>query len=90
MADDLAWEISLYERLRSADLSAVPEYPLQERGKALICLRILKGWTQRELAQTLGVSEAVVSRDETPPAIKAGAKGLEVLLLQFPRQEAQP
>jgi DNA-binding XRE family transcriptional regulator len=65
MADELAWEIDLYERLRKGDLAAVPEYPPQERGKALICLRILRGWTQRELAQALGVSEAVVSRDET-------------------------
>lgn len=64
LADDIAWEISLYERLKAGDVDAIPSYPPQERGKALIALRICKGWTQRQLAAALGVSEALVSRDE--------------------------
>jgi transcriptional regulator with XRE-family HTH domain len=64
MSDDIAWEVDLYERLKSGDVSAIPQYAPDERGKALICLRIAKGWTQRQLAEALGVSEAVVSRDE--------------------------
>ena len=35
-------------------------------------------------------STIFVSKDEAPLELKAGAKGLEVLLLQFPRQEARP
>jgi transcriptional regulator with XRE-family HTH domain len=64
MADDIAWEVDLYEQLKAGDVDAVPGFAPEERGKALICLRILKGWTQRHLAEALGVSEAVVSRDE--------------------------
>lgn len=64
MADDIAWEVDLYERLKTGDADAIPSFATGERGKALICLRITKGWTQRQLAEALGVSEAVVSRDE--------------------------
>ena len=64
MVDDIAWEVALYERLKTGDADAVPSFAPEERGKALICLRIIKGWTQRQLAEALGVSEAVVSRDE--------------------------
>jgi hypothetical protein len=63
-SEDLAWDAALYERLRAGDVDAVPPYPPAERGEALICLRVVKGWTQRQLANALGVSEAVVSRDE--------------------------
>jgi Helix-turn-helix len=64
MADDIASEIELYQRLKAGDSTAVPRYASDERGKALVCLRIVKGWSQRQLAEALGVSEAVVSRDE--------------------------
>jgi hypothetical protein len=64
MIDDIVWEVALYERLRIGDFDAIPDYTPQERGKALICLRIAKGWTQRQLADALVVSEGVVSRDE--------------------------
>jgi hypothetical protein len=64
MADDIAWEVDLYQRLKTGEVNAVPDFAPEERGKALVCLRIIKGWTQRHLAEALGVSEAVVSRDE--------------------------
>lgn len=64
MADDIAWEVDLYERLKAGEVNVVPDFAPEERGKALICLRIITGWTQRQLAEALGVSEAVVSRDE--------------------------
>jgi len=54
----------LYEQFKGADVDAVPDFAPEERGKALICLRILKAWTQRQLAEALGISEGVVSRDE--------------------------
>ena len=64
IAQELEYEVNLYERLRSEGLSAVPSFAAADRGKALIVLRIARGWTQRQLADALGVSEAQVSRDE--------------------------
>jgi hypothetical protein len=64
MAEDIAWEVTFFERLKAGDIEAIPDFAPEERGRALICLRIAKGWNQRELADALSVSEAVVSRDE--------------------------
>jgi len=61
---ELEFDLALYERLRQAGVSAVPSYSAEESGKELIALRIARGWTQRKLAEELGVSEAQVSRDE--------------------------
>ena len=64
LARELAYEVELYERLQTEGLTAVPSFGAAERGKALIALRIAQGWTQRQLADALGVNEAQVSRDE--------------------------
>jgi transcriptional regulator with XRE-family HTH domain len=61
---ELGFDLQLYDRLRQEGVSAVPSYPAEESGKELIALRIARGWTQRKLAEELGVSEAQVSRDE--------------------------
>jgi len=43
----------------------IPEiHNLEHVGRQLIALRLARGVSQRELARRLGVSEAVVSRDE--------------------------
>jgi DNA-directed RNA polymerase specialized sigma24 family protein len=64
MAEEIEWDIRLYQRLKAGEIEAVPAFVPEERGKALICLRLVKGWSQRQLADALEVSEAVVSRDE--------------------------
>lgn len=47
-------------------LSAIPELPPAERGKTLIYLRLVRGWTQDQLAQAIGVSPGtVVNYEET-------------------------
>lgn len=52
--------------LASKGLSAIPELPPAERGKTLIYLRIVRGWTQDQLAQAIGVSPGtVVNYEET-------------------------
>jgi transcriptional regulator with XRE-family HTH domain len=61
---ELEFDLRLYERLRTEGVSAVPCFPSEESGKELIALRIARDWTQRRLAEELGVSEAQVSRDE--------------------------
>ncbi len=58
----LAEEVEWYEHARRGEIPSV--YNLTHVGRQLIALRIAKGISQRELAERLGVSEAVVSRDE--------------------------
>ncbi|MDQ3815953.1 MAG: helix-turn-helix domain-containing protein [Armatimonadota bacterium] len=58
----LAEEIEWYENVRRRNFA--PLTRLTAIGRTLIALRIANGLTQRELAERLGVSEAVVSRDE--------------------------
>ena len=58
----LAEEIAWYERVRARDFE--PVHRLSEIGRMLIALRIASGFSQRDLAQRLGVDESQVSRDE--------------------------
>jgi len=58
LAEDIEW----YEHARRGEIPAV--HNLTQVGRQLIALRIAKRISQRELAERLGVSEAVVSRDE--------------------------
>jgi len=58
----LAEEIEWYERVRRRDFPVIRR--LTQVGQLLIALRIAGGLTQRELAERLGISESVVSRDE--------------------------
>ena len=55
-------EVAWYENVRRRNFPAVRR--LTHIGRLLIALRIANGLNQRELAERLGVSEAVVSRDE--------------------------
>jgi DNA-directed RNA polymerase specialized sigma subunit len=55
-------EVAWYEAIRRRNFPAIRR--LTQIGRLLIALRIANGLTQRELAERLGVSEAVVSRDE--------------------------
>lgn len=58
----LAEEIEWYENVRRRNFPIIRR--LTQVGQLLIALRIAAGLTQRELAERLGVSESVVSRDE--------------------------
>jgi DNA-binding XRE family transcriptional regulator len=55
-------EIAWYENVRRRNFPVI--HRLTQIGQLLIALRIAHGLSQRELADILGVSEAVVSRDE--------------------------
>jgi DNA-binding XRE family transcriptional regulator len=61
-ARQTAEEIEFYEQLLAGKVPAVSSF--SSAGQLLVAARIAKKWTQRDLAQALGVSEAVVSRDE--------------------------
>lgn len=58
LVDEVAW----YERVKRHDFEILND--LTSIGRLLIALRIAQGMSQRELALRLGVSEAVLSRDE--------------------------
>jgi DNA-binding Xre family transcriptional regulator len=78
-------EVELYERMKRGDLGTLTS--LTGIGYWLIGLRIAKGWTQKDLAEALGVSEAQVSRDETNEyhgiTVERAQRILEVMGLQF-------
>jgi hypothetical protein len=56
--DEIAW----YEDVRRRKIS--PVKTLTHLGRALVAARLAQGITQKQLAERLGVSEAMVSRDE--------------------------
>jgi DNA-directed RNA polymerase specialized sigma subunit len=58
----LVEEVEWYERVRRREFPVITR--LTQIGRLLIALRIAHGLTQRELAERLGVSESLVSRDE--------------------------
>jgi DNA-directed RNA polymerase specialized sigma subunit len=58
----LAEEVEWYENVRRRNFPPIRR--LTQLGRLLIALRIANGLTQRELADRLGVSESMVSRDE--------------------------
>jgi DNA-binding Xre family transcriptional regulator len=85
-------ELELYERMRRGDLGTLTS--LTGIGYWLIGLRIAKGWTQKELAEALGVSEAQVSRDETNEyhgiTLERAQRILETMGLQFRLEVEMP
>ena len=62
--EDVQADIDQYDRWKSGDLTDFEAADLDQLGIFLIAARIAKGVTQRELAETLGVNESTVSRDE--------------------------
>ena len=60
--DQLKEEIDTYKRIKRGEFD--PLHNLTHIGRLLIGLRIARGMNQRELAERLGVSESVISRDE--------------------------
>jgi DNA-directed RNA polymerase specialized sigma subunit len=58
----LAQEVEWYENVRRRNFEVIGR--LTQIGRLLIALRIANGLSQKELADRLSVSEAVVSRDE--------------------------
>ena len=64
-ADDLRSEIEEYDRLRSGAVSAFEAASLAELATLLVKARIARGWTQRRLADALGIAEQQVQRYES-------------------------
>jgi ribosome-binding protein aMBF1 (putative translation factor) len=63
-AADLKAELAEYELLRSGKLTRFEASSLADLAEALVKARIAKGWTQRQLADALGVAEQQIQRYE--------------------------
>jgi HTH-type transcriptional regulator/antitoxin HigA len=64
-ADDLRSEIAEYELLRSGTVSSFDASSLSDLAVLLVKARIARGWTQRQLADVLGVAEQQVQHYES-------------------------
>lgn len=64
-ADDLRAEVDKYEHLRAGGVSAFEATSLSELATLLVKARIARGWTQRRLAEALGMAEQQVQRYES-------------------------
>lgn len=64
-AEDLRAELEEYERLRSGTVSTFEGSSLADLATLLVKARITRGWTQRQLAEALGVAEQQVQRYES-------------------------
>ena len=64
-AADLRAELDEYDRLRSGEISTLEAGSLEELATLLIKARVARGWTQRQLAEALGVAEQQIQRYES-------------------------
>lgn len=64
-AEDLLHELEEYDRLRSGEVSSFEASSLQDLATLLIKARIARRWSQRQLADLLGIAEQQVQRYET-------------------------
>lgn len=64
-AEDLRAELEEYDRLRSGAVSTFDATSLDELPTLLIKARIARGWSQRQLADALGIAEQQVQRYES-------------------------
>jgi len=64
-AEDLRAEVAEYELLRSGVVSTFEASSLADLPILLVKARIARGWTQRDLADALGVAEQQVQRYES-------------------------
>lgn len=62
---DLQAELAEYETLRSGTIRSFEAASLPELAVALVKARIAKGWSQRRLAEELGVAEQQIQRYES-------------------------
>lgn len=63
--EDLRRELDDYEQLRDGDTTVIEASSLAGLADALIKARIARGWTQRGLAEALGVAEQQIQRYES-------------------------
>ncbi len=60
--EQLKEEVAYYEKIKRGEFEAITNF--EGLGRLIIAMRISQGISQKELADRLGVSESLVSRDE--------------------------
>lgn len=87
LIDDLSADIAQYEDARDGRKQTFELRDLDGLGEAIIKARISRGWTHRQLAEQVGVTEQQVQKDEARDYEKAGlarlAEILDVLDYEF-------
>lgn len=64
-ADDLRAELTEFDDLRNGKSSTFETSSLEELSTLLVKARIARGWTQRQLAEALGIAEQQIQRYES-------------------------
>jgi len=72
LAQDIADELNEYDSIRFGRVFSFGIDGIDELGDALTKARLARGWTQRELAANLGVTEQMVQKDEAHSYERAG------------------
>jgi HTH-type transcriptional regulator/antitoxin HigA len=70
-------QLQEYETLKSGSVEILKASTLQELPTILIKARIVKGWSQRQLADTIGVKEQQIQRYEAEEYASANLRRLE-------------
>jgi transcriptional regulator with XRE-family HTH domain len=72
LADDLAQEISEYVAVVTGEENVFKLESVDDLTEVVVKARLAQGWTQKQLADELGVSEQMVQRDEAGGYARAG------------------
>jgi ribosome-binding protein aMBF1 (putative translation factor) len=64
LAEEIGHDLEEYEAIRAGRLNRFEVEGFDALGEALVKARLARGWTHRQLAQELQVSEQMVQRDE--------------------------
>jgi transcriptional regulator with XRE-family HTH domain len=72
LAEDIASELREYEAIRAGKVNTFTVLGVDQIGDSLVKARLAKGWTQQQLAESLGVSEQMVQKDEAHSYEHAG------------------
>lgn len=72
LAEEIGHDIEEYEAIQTGRLNCFEVGGFDSLGEALVKARLARGWTHRQLAEALQVSEQMVQRDETNLYERAG------------------
>ena len=72
LAAEVRAELAEYDAILDGSVSTFEVPEIDDLGEALVKARLARGWTQRRLAEALGVSEQMVQKDEARAYENAG------------------